>query len=97
MDWDVMRESVYVESSVISYLMARPSRDIVIAARQAITETWWCERRPGIFNFPENPEQDDQKIRESQEMRSLIELFGSEFSGVGFVYLELRRAGNRTG
>lgn len=40
-----MTESVYIESSVISYLVARPSRDIVITARQAITETWWRERR----------------------------------------------------
>jgi hypothetical protein len=40
-----MVESVYIESSVISYLVARPSRDVVIAARQAITETWWLERR----------------------------------------------------
>jgi len=36
-----MSESVYVESSVISYLTAQPSRDVVVAARQAITETWW--------------------------------------------------------
>ena len=41
----VMAESVYIESSVISYLVARPSRDVVITARQAITETWWRERR----------------------------------------------------
>lgn len=40
-----MAESVYIESSVISYLAARPSRDVVIAARQAMTETWWRERR----------------------------------------------------
>lgn len=40
-----MAESVYIESSVISYLVARPSRDVVITARQAITETWWRERR----------------------------------------------------
>ena len=36
-----MKTSVYVESSVISYLTARPSRDIVKSARQAITEEWW--------------------------------------------------------
>lgn len=36
-----MKISVYVESSVISYLTARPSRDVVKAARQAITEDWW--------------------------------------------------------
>ncbi len=40
-----MIESVYIESSVISYLTARPSRDVVVAARQAITETWWLDRR----------------------------------------------------
>lgn len=39
-----MVPSVYIESSVISYLTARPSRDVVTAARQAITEEWWRER-----------------------------------------------------
>ena len=39
-----MTESVYIESSVVSYLVARPSRDVVVTARQAITETWWRER-----------------------------------------------------
>ncbi|MES9858775.1 MAG: type II toxin-antitoxin system VapC family toxin [Sedimenticola sp.] len=40
-----MIESVYIESSVISYLTARPNRDVVISARQAITEIWWREQR----------------------------------------------------
>ena len=40
-----MAQSVYIESSVISYLVARPSRDVVVAARQAITETWWQSQR----------------------------------------------------
>ncbi|MEO1131923.1 MAG: type II toxin-antitoxin system VapC family toxin [Cyanobacteria bacterium J06639_1] len=46
-----MKASVYLESSVISYLTARPSRDIVSAARQAITEEWWmsCRSRFEIF------------------------------------------------
>ena len=37
--------TVYVESSVISYLASRPSRDLVTAARQTITLEWWKERR----------------------------------------------------
>lgn len=37
--------TVYVESSVISYLASRPSRDLVTAARQTITLEWWEERR----------------------------------------------------
>lgn len=33
--------SVYIETSVISYLTARPSRDIVIAGHQQTTQDWW--------------------------------------------------------
>ncbi len=37
--------SVYLETSVISYLTARPSRDIVIAGHQQTTRDWWQTRR----------------------------------------------------
>lgn len=40
-----MPSSVYVETSVISYLTARPSQDVIVAARQAITRSWWQETR----------------------------------------------------
>ena len=43
-----MRKSVYIESSIIGYLTARPSRDVVNAARQAITTQWWSQR---LSNF----------------------------------------------
>lgn len=32
---------VYVETSVISYLTSRPSRDVLTAARQTWTREWW--------------------------------------------------------
>lgn len=38
-------ESVYVETTVISYLVSRPSRDILIAAHQQVTNEWWESRR----------------------------------------------------
>ena len=41
-----MPSSVYVETSVISYLTARQSQDVIVAARQAITRNWWQETRP---------------------------------------------------
>ncbi len=40
-----MKPSVYIESSVISYLVSKPSRDIIIAGRQAITNDWWENHR----------------------------------------------------
>ena len=35
------KPTVYVETSVVSYLTARPSRDLIIAAQQAMTRDWW--------------------------------------------------------
>lgn len=37
--------SVYLETSFISYLTARPSRDLIVAGHQAITAEWWENRR----------------------------------------------------
>ena len=34
-------ERVYVETTIVSYLTARPSRDLIIVAHQQITHEWW--------------------------------------------------------
>ena len=39
-----MKSTVYLETTVISYLAASPSRDIVVAAHQQITRDWWDRR-----------------------------------------------------
>ena len=36
-----MKPTVYIETSVVSYLTAWPSRDMVVAAYQQITRDWW--------------------------------------------------------
>ena len=37
-----MKPRVYIETTVISYLTARPARDVVIAGHQQSTRDWWA-------------------------------------------------------
>jgi predicted nucleic acid-binding protein len=37
--------SVYIETSIISYLTARVSRDLIVAGHQQMTEEWWSVQR----------------------------------------------------
>ena len=39
-----MKPRVYIETTVISYLTALPSRDLVLAAHQQLTSEWWQSR-----------------------------------------------------
>lgn len=41
-------ESVYIETSIVSYLVAVPSRDLLTAANQQVTRDWWRQRRDGF-------------------------------------------------
>jgi hypothetical protein len=46
-----MRPTIYLETSIISYLAARPSRDVIAAARQQLTVEWWEKRRTSYEVF----------------------------------------------
>jgi predicted nucleic acid-binding protein len=35
------RPRVYLETTVVSYLTSRPSRDVVVAGHQELTRDWW--------------------------------------------------------
>jgi hypothetical protein len=36
-----VKPTVYIESTIISYLAAKPSRDLIVVAHQQITNEWW--------------------------------------------------------
>ena len=36
-----MKESIYLETTVVSYFTAKISRDIIVLAHQEITQEWW--------------------------------------------------------
>ena len=45
-----MKPRVYIETTVISYLTARPARDVVVAGHQQSTRDWW-ERASDRFEL----------------------------------------------
>lgn len=40
-----MNPTIYIETSVVSYLVARPSRNARVASNQELTREWWQTRR----------------------------------------------------
>jgi len=38
-------ETIYIETTIVSYLVAKPSRDLILAAHQKITQEWWREEQ----------------------------------------------------
>ena len=40
-----MAKKVYIETTIISYLTARPSKNILATAWQELTKEWWTHRR----------------------------------------------------
>lgn len=75
-----MKPKVYVETSVLSYLTARPSRDVVIAGHQQVTREWWdtCTARFDLVAselvLEEASAGDDQAARERLEILHTIAL-----------------------
>jgi hypothetical protein len=43
-----VKPTIYIETTVVSYLTARPTRDVIVMARQQITMAWW---RTKLFRF----------------------------------------------
>jgi PIN domain-containing protein len=46
-----MQQAVYIETTIVSYLTARPSGDLITAAHQQITQEWWTRRRADFELF----------------------------------------------
>ncbi|NCR05703.1 MAG: type II toxin-antitoxin system VapC family toxin [Microcystis aeruginosa LG13-03] len=45
-----MSESVYIETSVIGYLTARSTKNLVIAGNIETTRDWWQNRRKSLYS-----------------------------------------------
>ena len=76
-----MKPKVYFETTILSYLAARPSRDAVTAGRQAITRRWWdTEREKYSLVVSEAVEAecergDPEMVKRRQELLEEVSLF----------------------
>jgi len=41
-------QTVYLETTIPSYLTSRPARDLILAGEQLLTHQWWDDRRQGF-------------------------------------------------
>lgn len=41
-----MKPTIYIETTIPSFLKARAAKDVVLAGKQEVTKRWWAQRRP---------------------------------------------------
>lgn len=47
-------ETVYIETTVVSYLVVKPSQNVIVAAHQQLTREWWQRQRPQFACYVSN-------------------------------------------
>ncbi|HEY3246219.1 MAG TPA: hypothetical protein VGM03_22985 [Phycisphaerae bacterium] len=72
-----MKPKAYLETTIVSYLAARRSRDLVIAAHQRITHGWWNERRQRYDLYASEAVQDEAERGDHEAARRRVALLAS--------------------
>jgi hypothetical protein len=66
--------TVYIETSIVSYLAAHPSRDLVTAAHQQITHGWWQDRRSEFLIYASQVVLDEAAAGDPEMARKRMEI-----------------------
>ena len=93
-----MKPKLYMETTIPSYLTARPSRDLIIAGHQQITKEWWDRRRDAFDIYISQCVVDEAKAGDlaaaRERMKAIKELRLLDITpGVGDLAASLLRAG----
>ena len=70
-------ESVYLETTFISYLVARPSRDVIVAGHQQTTQDWWENRRNEFECSVSQVVIDEASVGDPAEIQKRLALIGA--------------------
>lgn len=68
------KSTVYLESTIFSYLAARPSRDLIVASHQQITNDWWQESRQHFDLYVSQAVLDEIGVGDPDASRRRLEL-----------------------
>ena len=79
-------ESVYLETTFISYLVSRPSRDLLVAAHQQTTQDWWADRREEFVCYISQVVIDEASAGDPEEAKKRMATVG------GLAVLEVTEA-----
>jgi hypothetical protein len=69
-------ESVYLETTFISYLVARPSRDLIVAGHQQITQEWWANRQKEFECRVSQVVVDEASVGDAAEVQKRLAIIG---------------------
>jgi len=69
-----MKAKVYIETTIPSYLVARPSRDLLIAAHQQLTRDWWELRGPAFDLYVSEPVLEEAAAGDAIPAKKRLEL-----------------------
>lgn len=67
-------ESVYLETSFIRYLVARPSRDVIVAGHPQTTHDWWANRKSAFECLVSQVVIDEASAGDPAEVRKRLEI-----------------------
>jgi hypothetical protein len=69
-----MKAKLYLESTIPSYYVARPSRDVIRAGQQKLTRDWWASRLKDFEVFVSDTVFDEVSAGETVMAKKRIEL-----------------------
>jgi len=65
---------IYLETSFISYLVARRSRDLIVAARQQLTNDWWDNERQKYELFASEVVLEEVQLGDATEIAKRLQV-----------------------
>src|SRR5215212_4933649 len=69
-----MAQRLYLETTIPSYLTAWPSRDLIIAAHQQITQEWWRTRKDSFDIYASQFVLDEAGAGDADAARDRLEI-----------------------